>query len=44
MPQSNSPQIKGKMHGETVALRLEMAAYFRRPDFAPQPLPETTQQ
>lgn len=26
---------KGKMHGEVVALRLEMAAYFRRPDFAP---------
>jgi hypothetical protein len=42
--QPAGPQIKGKMHGETVALRLEMAAYFRRPDFVPQPLPETTQQ
>ena len=31
-------QIKrpqGKTHGETVALRLEMAAYFRRPNFVP---------
>lgn len=26
---------QGKTHGEIVALRLEMAAYFRRPDFAP---------
>jgi Tfp pilus assembly protein PilO len=42
--QPASAQVKGKMHGETVALRLEMAAYFRRPDFAPQPLPETTEQ
>ncbi len=32
-PQSTGP--KGKMHGETVALHLEMAAYFRRPNFAP---------
>lgn len=29
---------KGKVHGETVSLRIEMAAYFRRPNFAPQPL------
>lgn len=33
-------QPKGKTHGETVALRLEMAAYFRRPNFAAQPAPE----
>lgn len=26
---------KGKTHGEIVALRLEMAAYFRRPNFVP---------
>lgn len=26
---------KGKMHGENVSLHLELAAYFRRPDFAP---------
>jgi hypothetical protein len=26
---------QGKTHGEVVALRLEMAAYFRRPNFAP---------
>lgn len=42
--QPPASQVKGKMHGETVALRLEMAAYFRRPDFVSQPLPETTQQ
>lgn len=32
-PQQSAP--KGKMHGETVALHLEMAAYFRRPNFTP---------
>jgi len=26
---------QGKTHGETVSLRLEMAAYFRRPNFVP---------
>lgn len=26
---------KGKMHGEVVSLRMEMAAYFRRPHFEP---------
>jgi hypothetical protein len=31
---------KGKTHGETVSLRIEMAAYFRRPNFGS----ETTQQ
>lgn len=33
------PQVrarpKGKTHGETVSLHIEMAAYFRRPNFAP---------
>ena len=29
-PQANKP--RGKMHGETVALHIEMAAYFRRPN------------
>ncbi|MBX3281694.1 MAG: hypothetical protein KF756_04375 [Acidobacteria bacterium] len=29
---------KGKTHGEVVSLRIEMAAYFRRPNFAP-PMP-----
>jgi hypothetical protein len=33
-PQAEGP--KGKTHGETVSLRLEMAAYFRRPNFVPQ--------
>ena len=28
-------ESKGKTHGETVSLRLEMAAYFRRPNFVP---------
>ncbi|MCA1622300.1 MAG: hypothetical protein LC778_00590 [Acidobacteria bacterium] len=27
--------VRGKTHGETVSLRLEMAAYFRRPNFRP---------
>ncbi|HEX8638102.1 MAG TPA: hypothetical protein VF692_08575 [Pyrinomonadaceae bacterium] len=30
------PANKGKTHGETVSLRLEMAAYFRRPNFVPR--------
>lgn len=30
---------KGKTHGETVALRLEMAAYFRRTNYAPVSMP-----
>lgn len=32
---------KGKMHGEYVSLHIELAAYFRRPDFTPMapPLP-----
>ena len=32
---------RGRMHGETVSLRLEMAAYFRRPGVS---LPETSNQ
>jgi hypothetical protein len=32
-PQVRKPQ--GKTHGETVSLHIEMAAYFRRPNFAP---------
>jgi hypothetical protein len=35
--QPASTQPKGKTHGETVALRIEMAAYFRRPNFTAQP-------
>ncbi len=31
--QSRAP--RGKTHGENVSLRIEMAAYFRRPDFVP---------
>ena len=30
--------VSGKTHGETVSLRLEMAAYFRRPNFVPLPV------
>jgi len=33
--QDNSSRFKGKKHGETVTLRIEMAAYFRRPGIAP---------
>ena len=29
------PQAQGKTHGEIVSLRIELAAYFRRPNFAP---------
>lgn len=31
-PAQTSSRQKGKTHGETVSLRIEMAAYFRRPD------------
>jgi hypothetical protein len=37
-PVQQQPQVeipKGKTHGETVSLRLEMAAYFRRANFVP---------
>jgi hypothetical protein len=30
------PRPQGKMHGETVSLHIEMAAYFRRANFAPR--------
>jgi len=33
--QSRPKPARGKTHGETVSLRLEMAAYFRRPNFVP---------
>jgi len=36
--QAQPQRPKGKTHGEIVSLRIEMAAYFRRPDFAP-PMP-----
>lgn len=32
---ARSAAQRGKTHGETVSLRLEMAAYFRRPNFVP---------
>lgn len=41
---TDSTRSKGKMHGEMVALHIEMAAYFRRPNFAPMALPEQLQQ
>ncbi len=42
-PRPQSPQ--GKTHGETVSLRIEMVAYFRRPNFVPlQPISDTTVQ
>jgi len=31
VPQNQQPKPRGKTRGETVSLRLEMAAYFRRP-------------
>ena len=33
--QQQFAQPKGKTHGETVALHIEMAAYFKRPNFVP---------
>jgi len=35
---------KGKTHGETVSLRIEMAAYFRRPNAVPLNAPAPTAQ
>jgi len=36
VPQNQQPKIlRGRTRGETVSLRLEMAAYFRRPTFQP---------
>lgn len=34
-PTQVRPRVQGKTHGETVSLHIEMAAYFRRPNFAP---------
>jgi hypothetical protein len=34
-PQFQGARQQGKMHGETIALHIELAAYFRRPNFAP---------
>jgi ribosomal protein L17 len=33
---------RGKYYGETVTLRMELAAYFRRPGFSPLPLDTTS--
>lgn len=42
-PQSQTTKVvRGKTRGETVSLRLEMAAYFRRPNF--RPITETVEQ
>ena len=41
-PQRSGP--KGKMHGEVVALHIELAAYFRRPNFVPATPAEQYQQ
>lgn len=38
-----SARQRGKTHGEVVSLRLEMAAYFRRPNAVPQ-IPAPTEQ
>ena len=37
--QQSQNNQRGKMHGETVSLHLEMAAYFRRPGFVPMLAP-----
>lgn len=37
-------KARGKMHGETVALHIEMAAYFRRPNFTPMAPPPASAQ
>lgn len=43
-PQTAPPaRQRGKTHGELVSLRLEMAAYFRRPNAVPQ-MPAPTEQ
>jgi Tfp pilus assembly protein PilO len=34
-PQFQVQRQPGKMHGEIIALHIELAAYFRRPNFAP---------
>ncbi len=42
--QTQSARNKGKSHGEVVSLRLEMAAYFRRPNAIPAMSAPTEQQ
>ena len=32
---TGKPKAQGKMHGDIVSLHIEMAAYFRRPNFVP---------
>lgn len=43
VPQNEQPR-RGRMHGERVSLRLEMAAYFRRPNYTAPVLPESENQ
>lgn len=43
VPQNQQPRPQGKTRGETVSLRIELAAYFRRPNFQPM-TPETNNQ
>lgn len=42
--QPQSARQRGKTHGEVVSLRLEMAAYFRRPNAVPAQMPQPTEQ
>ena len=42
--QNQPKRPRGKMHGETVALHIEMAAYFRRPNFTPMAPPSEAAQ
>lgn len=45
VPQNQQPKVqRGKTHGETVSLRLEMAAYFRRPTAVVPNTPEVGNQ
>lgn len=39
-----TPRQRGKTHGEVVSLRLEMAAYFRRPNAVPAQMSQPTEQ
>lgn len=47
-PGATQPQLparqRGKTHGEVVSLRLEMAAYFRRPNAVPAQMLQPTEQ
>ena len=44
LPQQPVTKIdRGKTRGETVTLRLELAAYFRRPNFQPQSVKTSAQ-